>query len=45
MIDEGPMNFIKPDIVEKILAIIAFSFIIILLITIAKTPPASYYEI
>jgi len=45
MTKEGPMSFIKSDIYEKVLAIIAFSFIILLLIIIIKTPPAFNYEI
>lgn len=39
------MNFIKSDIFEKVLAIIAFSFIILSLIIIVNTQPASFYEI
>jgi hypothetical protein len=45
MIDEVSMNFIKSDIIEKFLAIIAFSFIIFSLIIILYTQPALFYEI
>lgn len=39
------MNFVKSDIVEKVMAIIAFSFIILSLIIIVYTQPALFYEI
>jgi len=39
------MNFIKSDIIEKVMAIIAFSFIILSLIIIVYTQPALFYEI